>query len=65
MNYEVLYAFARDKKISYNELCAAVHTAMRIPVGATRCERPPEGWWCSRPAGHEGPCAARPTGDAR
>ncbi len=24
-----------------------------------QCERPPLGWWCSRGAGHEGPCAAR------
>lgn len=24
------------------------------------CEVPPEGWWCSRTAGHDGPCAARP-----
>jgi hypothetical protein len=25
------------------------------------CTVPPEGWWCSREPGHEGPCAARPT----
>jgi|SRR5579871_2792792 len=24
------------------------------------CRRPPEGWWCSREPGHDGPCAARP-----
>lgn len=24
------------------------------------CELPPEGWWCSREPGHDGPCAARP-----
>lgn len=24
------------------------------------CKRPPDGWWCSRPEGHDGPCAARP-----
>jgi len=24
------------------------------------CEVPPDGWWCSREAGHEPPCAARP-----
>jgi hypothetical protein len=23
------------------------------------CKVPPEGWWCSRGDGHEGPCAAR------
>jgi hypothetical protein len=25
------------------------------------CEYPPDGWWCSRRRGHDGPCAARPT----
>lgn len=24
------------------------------------CDIPPEGWYCSRPQGHEGPCAAWP-----
>lgn len=23
------------------------------------CTVPPEGWWCSREKGHDGPCAAR------
>lgn len=23
------------------------------------CRQPPVGWWCSREAGHKGPCAAR------
>jgi hypothetical protein len=27
------------------------------------CKVPPEGWWCSRPIRHEGPCAARRTGE--
>lgn len=25
------------------------------------CTRPPEGWRCTREAGHDGPCAAEPT----
>lgn len=25
-----------------------------------QCDRPPEGWECSRPKGHNGPCAASP-----
>lgn len=25
------------------------------------CLKPPSGWWCSRKAGHDGPCAARRT----
>lgn len=24
------------------------------------CSLPPNGWFCTRPAGHEGPCAAYP-----
>lgn len=28
-----------------------------------KCRIPPEGWWCSRAAGHEGPCAARAIDD--
>jgi hypothetical protein len=27
---------------------------------APRCDLAPDGWWCSRNKGHEGPCAARP-----
>lgn len=27
------------------------------------CEVPPPGWWCSRDAGHDGPCAAHPWRD--
>jgi hypothetical protein len=29
------------------------------PLVPNACDVPPEGWWCSREAGHEGPCAAR------
>lgn len=29
------------------------------------CALPPTGWWCSRAAGHEGPCAARPVNPAQ
>jgi hypothetical protein len=25
-----------------------------------RCNRPPSGWYCTRPYGHLGPCAAHP-----
>ena len=25
-----------------------------------QCDVPPEGWVCTRPAGHAGPCAAKP-----
>lgn len=30
--------------------------SMRTPG----CARPPKGWYCTRDAGHEGPCAAYP-----
>lgn len=26
-----------------------------------RCNVPPEGWYCTREPGHDGPCAAKPT----
>jgi hypothetical protein len=29
-----------------------------------QCEVPPEGWYCTREAGHDGPCAAMPEGDS-
>jgi len=32
----------------------------RHKAAAPHCERPPEGWFCTRDANHIGPCAARP-----
>lgn len=29
-----------------------------------KCQKPPAGWTCTRPAGHDGPCAAVPTSAA-
>lgn len=29
-------------------------------MSTPHCSRPPAGWWCSRTADHDGPCAARP-----
>ena len=40
-------------------------TAVRLmrwldgPPMPQQCDKPPAGWWCSRAAGHSGPCAAR------
>lgn len=31
------------------------------PVDGAQCTIPPEGWRCTREAGHDGPCAAVPT----
>jgi hypothetical protein len=30
-----------------------------------RCDRPPEGWYCTRDKGHEGPCAAHPASEPK
>lgn len=35
---------------------------MQNSIGNKRCTIPPEGWWCSRGDGHDGPCAARSEG---
>lgn len=32
-----------------------------IHDGEAMCQMPPLGWYCTRQAGHEGPCAAWPT----
>lgn len=42
--------------------CDAAAPTERDPIGVQEgiCTVPPEGWWCSRTPGHEGPCAARP-----
>lgn len=31
----------------------------------TQCTLPPPGWYCTRPNGHTGPCAAHPVNDAQ
>lgn len=40
-------------------------TTTPIPASQPEpCTVPPEGWYCTRTAGHEGPCAAIPSDDA-
>ncbi len=42
-------------------LCAKVPQLVAARLGANiraGCYRPPEGWYCTRSRGHEGPCAA-------
>ena len=34
-------------------------TGTSEPVTSQGCTVAPDGWWCSRAKGHEGPCAAR------
>lgn len=41
----------------------AAQRADYIDAETARCKVPPEGWWCSREPGHDGPCAARPVGE--
>lgn len=42
--------------VRVSDLLAALEVA--LPAAPSRCNVPPEGWECSRAAGHEGPCAA-------
>jgi len=35
------------------------------PTGEARCEVAPPGWYCTRAASHDGPCAAWPTRTTR
>lgn len=60
--------FACERK-GHNPLCAGceAETLARAPLPAQadkHCPLPPDGWHCTRPAGHEGPCAAWPEGGA-
>lgn len=34
-------------------------------MSGPRCDRPPAGWVCTRPANHDGPCPAVPVGESR
>ena len=42
------------------ESLKAENESMRAGGRNQACTVPPEGWKCSRSAGHDGPCAARP-----
>jgi hypothetical protein len=56
-------------RTEYGEYCSVshgkhqgecqVHSAIKPPP-LPACTLPPAGWTCSRPAGHDGPCAASP-----
>jgi hypothetical protein len=35
-------------------------TTVRWSDDTAACTRPPQGWYCTRGLGHEGPCAAHP-----
>lgn len=51
-----------NSQVSHNTKSAALTTQPQAaePADMTPCRNPPVGWWCSRPSGHEGPCAACP-----
>lgn len=36
-----------------------------IPIKERQCQVPPRGWYCTIPAGHDGPCAAWPIPNRR
>lgn len=46
-----------------SELQGDLQSAPDVNQGYETCPIPPEGWWCSRAIGHDGPCAARPKSD--
>ena len=48
-----------DVKIE-SDLQGDLQSVPDVNRGSDRCSIPPVGWWCSRPKGHIGPCAARP-----
>ena len=50
-------AFKLLEAAAERERDVASYSGHTIPQ---RCAMPPVGWWCSRPGGHDGPCAARP-----
>lgn len=52
--------FYRDDEPLTPEDQARVDAAWEIHKAAQPCAIPPEGWSCSRTAGHDGPCAATP-----
>lgn len=57
----------RDLAVSFGQteqlrerLSHRVHEFLKETEVKDTCTVPPKGWTCSRPAGHEGPCAASP-----
>lgn len=50
--------FAEFEALFAEALAAASMNANTSP-NDQGCRLPPEGWWCSREPGHDGPCAAR------
>lgn len=58
--YSVLNSKALDSRPSVGTFTLPVEAQAGTPANELpACTRPPEGWSCSRPAGHDGPCAAR------
>lgn len=54
-----------DDAPTKSDACAVIVAAMEehiaeFPAGPETCTKPPEGWRCTRPKGHEGPCSAVP-----
>ena len=43
---------------SLHACVADIESARAKLRAAVQCKRPPDGWFCTRPAGHTGPCAA-------
>lgn len=51
----------RDGSADKHRLEEINTTLKRLDETAEECDVPPSGWRCTRPKGHDGPCAALPT----
>jgi hypothetical protein len=51
----------KTKAQENSDQAAYLEKALReTEVALTGCTKPPDGWRCTRPKGHDGPCAAVP-----
>jgi len=49
-----------EGKALADKLRTALAAQTAAPQISTKCTLPPEGWYCTRASGHDGPCAAHP-----
>jgi hypothetical protein len=51
---------SRQALVIRNQEIEKLRSQIRDLTKGMKCERPPEGWHCTRQPGHSGPCAAVP-----
>lgn len=61
---EAASRFDAEQK-AINVTSVGLHQDGSLSLKYSLCNKAPKGWRCSRPSGHEGPCAAHPTEGAR